>query len=93
MLEEHEPHLRQHLEVSRDGGLADVDGGDDLAHVHRPGPAGEQRDDLDPGGFGERLEPGRELGGRNPVEGLFGLYHRSSTITDEGGERKKEGRS
>jgi hypothetical protein len=69
--------------VSRNGGLADVHGGDDLAHVHRPGPPGEQRDDLDPGRVGERLEPARVLGGRDPVEGLIIFFHRSSTITDE----------
>ena len=35
VLGKHEPHLRQHLQMSGDGGLADVDGGDDLADVHR----------------------------------------------------------
>ena len=34
MLKEHEPHLRQHLQVSGDGGLADVHGGDDLARCN-----------------------------------------------------------
>src|SRR6266568_7361679 len=65
------------------GGLADTDGGDDLAYVHRRAAAREQRDDLDPGGVGERLEPGGVLGGGAPVERLGGLIHRPSTITDE----------
>jgi hypothetical protein len=83
VLGEHEAHLGEHLEVGGDGGLADADGGDDLADVHRRGAPGEQGDDFDPGGIGECPEPGGVLGGRGPVERLNGLFHRSSTITDE----------
>src|SRR5580700_1230896 len=79
--------------MGRNGGLADIDGGDDLPDVHRRSAAGQQRDDLDPGGVGERPEPGGVLGGGGPVERLSRLIHRSSTITDEGLERKTRQRA
>ena len=76
MRRQQEPHLGQDLEVRGYGGLDHVDGGDDLAHVHRRAAAGEQRDDLDPGGVGERLEPGGVLGRGSPVERLGSVIHR-----------------
>jgi hypothetical protein len=88
MLGQQEPHLGQDLQVRGHGGLDHVDGGDDLAHVHRRAPAGEQGHDLDPGRVGERLEPGGVFGRGGPVKRLGGFIHRPSTISDEAREGK-----
>src|ERR1022692_2851399 len=69
-LGQHELHVRQDLEMGRDGGLPDAGGGDDLADIHRSPGGGEEGDDLDPGGVGEGPEPGGVLGGGGPVERL-----------------------
>jgi len=66
------------LQVVGDGGLADVDRLDDLAHRHRPSGVGEQVADDDPGGVGQRLEPA----GIGPGGGAIDL-HRQSTIIDQ----------
>ena len=67
--------------MGRDGGLADLDGLDDLAHVHRRATAGQQRDDLHPGGVGQGLEPGGVLDGCGAVERPFLRMYRGRLET------------
>jgi hypothetical protein len=86
-LGEHEPHRGQDLQVLRDGGLADLHGRDDLAHLHRAAVPGKQGHDLDPGAVGQRPEPGRVvLGLRSCYQ--FRTAHRAATLNNDRGRVK-----
>ena len=72
-----EAGLAEDLQMVRDGRLADVEGVDDLADVHRPRLGGQQVQDQDAGRVAERLEPAR------PRRGVVTRnLHRPLTIVD-----------
>lgn len=55
-----EPRLSKYGEVTRDRGLRELEDLDNVAHAQLAG--GQQTEDAKPGGIGERLEKGVDVG-------------------------------